>query len=178
MAFQRGFTLVELVAVVVLLGVLSVSIAPRFSGNNSAEVLVLKDQLISAIRFTQQKAMFDNQRCYRLALNANSFAIQVSTDSVGTAFNNLAADSFAEAGIAGSQAQTYYDDANPTVEVGGIATATPVYIWFDGLGNSVQGALNDCRPATLQSTIEVTLNGEFNRQINICSTGYATEENC
>lgn len=175
---QYGFTLIELIAVVVLLGIISVNVAPRFTGNNSAEVLVLKDQLVSAIRFTQQKAMFDNQRCYRLALKANSFAIQVSSDSGGSSFADLSANSFAEAGISTSQAQTYYSDANPAITVAGVVTPAPVYIWFDHLGNSVQGALNNCRPSSLQGTIAVTLNGEFNRSINVCSTGYATENNC
>lgn len=175
----RGFTLIELVAVVALLGIIAISIVPRVSGSNSAEVLVLKDQLLAAIRFTQQKAMFDNQRCYRLRFSANDFAIQTSADVNGASFNDLPADSFAEAGFKLSKAQDYYAEATPLINVVGSGTVTfPFYIWFDSLGNSVQGALNNCRPMTLQNTITVTLSGEHNRSVNVCSTGYATEHNC
>lgn len=177
-ANARGFTLIEMVAVVALLGVIAVTVLPRLSGTNSAEVLVLKDQLLAAIRFTQQKAMFDNQRCYRLRFSASDFAIQSSNDINGSAFTDLVAGSFAEAGFQLSDAQAYYAAANPLISVGGSGVVFPFYIWFDSLGNSVQGALNNCRPMTLQNTITLTLQGESNRTIHVCSTGYATESNC
>lgn len=54
---QRGFTLVELVAVVVVLGVISVSVYARLNSTNSGQVQASRDDLIAALFFAQQAAM-------------------------------------------------------------------------------------------------------------------------
>ena len=54
---QSGFSLVELVTVIILLGILAVNILPKFSGSSSFEAHPYRAQLISALRLTQQRAM-------------------------------------------------------------------------------------------------------------------------
>ncbi|WP_440876242.1 pilus assembly FimT family protein [Thalassotalea sp. PLHSN55] len=54
---QSGFTIIELVSVIILLGILSVAIVPKFSGSSDFEVYTVRAQLISALRLTQQRAM-------------------------------------------------------------------------------------------------------------------------
>jgi len=54
---QRGFTLVELITVIILIGVLAMVALPKFSGSDNYEVYPYRAQLISALRLTQQRAM-------------------------------------------------------------------------------------------------------------------------
>jgi MSHA pilin protein MshC len=54
---QAGFTLVELVTVIIIIGILAVNVLPKFSGSSSFEAYSYRVQLISALRLTQQRAM-------------------------------------------------------------------------------------------------------------------------
>ncbi|MGL1956515.1 MAG: type II secretion system GspH family protein [Colwellia sp.] len=57
MKTQTGFTLVELVTVIILIGILAVTVLPKFDGTASYEAHTHRAQLISALRLTQQRAM-------------------------------------------------------------------------------------------------------------------------
>src|SRR5690606_28086889 len=54
---QRGFTLIELIAVMILIGILSVVLISRMGGVNTAGVQAGRDSLIAAFFFAQQTAM-------------------------------------------------------------------------------------------------------------------------
>ena len=55
---KKAFTMLELVFVMVVVGILSVMIAPNFQGNNLRQAA---DQVVSHIRYTQHLAMMDNK---------------------------------------------------------------------------------------------------------------------
>ncbi|PKI13153.1 prepilin-type N-terminal cleavage/methylation domain-containing protein [Colwellia sp. 12G3] len=54
---NKGFSLIELIVVIILIGILAVSVAPKFDGTSSYEAHTHRAQLISALRLTQQRAM-------------------------------------------------------------------------------------------------------------------------
>lgn len=56
---QDGFTLIELVSVIIIIGVIAVSIAPRFTGTQFAQINIKNAaQLVkSDLMYTQRKAM-------------------------------------------------------------------------------------------------------------------------
>lgn len=53
-----AFTMIELVFVIVIVGIISVMIAPSFQGNNARQAA---DQIVSHIRYAQHLAMMDNK---------------------------------------------------------------------------------------------------------------------
>ena len=55
---KRAFTMLELVMVIVIVGIISVMIAPDFGNNNLRQAA---DQLVNHIRYTQHLAMMDNK---------------------------------------------------------------------------------------------------------------------
>lgn len=74
---QDGFTLVELIVVILITGILSISIAPRFFGVAAYENRRVTDELLSALRYSQQMAM-NRGGNIELVLTANNFTVQLS----------------------------------------------------------------------------------------------------
>jgi len=72
-----GFTLVELIVVILIVGILSVSIAPRFFGVTAYENRKVTDELLSALRYSQQMAM-NRGGNIELVLTTNNFTVQLS----------------------------------------------------------------------------------------------------
>jgi MSHA pilin protein MshC len=54
---NRGFTIVELVVVIIILGIISAVAAPRFFDLQDYKELAFKDELVSALRFAQKRAV-------------------------------------------------------------------------------------------------------------------------
>jgi MSHA pilin protein MshC len=54
---NRGFTIVELVVVIIILGIISAVAAPRFFDLQDYKEIAFKDELVSALRFAQKRAV-------------------------------------------------------------------------------------------------------------------------
>jgi MSHA pilin protein MshC len=163
-AFQRqsGFSLVELVSVVVLIAILSVFIAPRLIGTSGYDEYVVRDQLISAIRFAQQRAMSDlaTDHCYRVSLTAHSYAVELSTNG-GSSFD-------------APLREAIFGDGDAAVAEALENVTLPVFSQrFDGLGNPV----GSCGGANSGNrTIAITGNSVL--QLCLYSTGYVRAGDC
>jgi len=167
LATNRGFSLVELVAVMVLISILAVFIAPKMTGTSGVDEYIVRDQLISAIRFAQQHAMFDqaNGHCYRVNITANNYTVELSTDS-GATF-------------------TFTPELKRSLEFGASDASVvsalekitlPVMTQrFDGLGNPVAtcGGVNSGNQT-------ITIAGSTPTSISLCiySTGYVRAGTC
>ena len=55
--FQRGFTLIELVAVLVIMGIVAAVVAPRFSNNTAFSERGYADELAAALRYARRIAV-------------------------------------------------------------------------------------------------------------------------
>jgi len=110
---QAGFTLVELIVVILLISILSISIAPRFFGVSSYEDRKAADELRTAFRHSQQLAM-NRGGNVQLILTASNFTVQLAD---GTALQS-------PAGI-----KPYQIDFPPNVAVSPAVTIT-----YDRLG--------------------------------------------
>lgn len=86
----QGFTLIELVIVIIVLGVLATVAIPRFSSRSGFEDYTVRDQLIARLRLVQLQGMnadpTDNaasNACYWLVVK-NSCFYQVHTTKAGS----------------------------------------------------------------------------------------------
>lgn len=72
---EEGHTLVELVMVIVLLGIVSVAVVPRWFNRADFDARGYFDQLISAARYAHKLALVSNCEV-RLTINAGSFTLE------------------------------------------------------------------------------------------------------
>ncbi|MDZ7938873.1 MAG: prepilin-type N-terminal cleavage/methylation domain-containing protein [Rhodoferax sp.] len=133
---QRGFTLIELIMVLVLLGVLAVFAAPRILNRNDFEARGFHDQTLGVLRFAQKTAIAQ-RRSVCVAFTANTITLTIANAEA------IAACAVPLNGPTGLAVLTA--PANVTY------TAAPANFRFDGLGQPLTGA-NTAAPRTINVT--------------------------
>ena len=143
---EVGFTLIELVATIMVIAVLSVTVLPKFSGRSGLAEYALRDELISLAQHAQQRAMFDQSgACYGLRIQTDNAQLQRN----GALINN--------------QSRIDFTDG---------LSATASMIFFDGLGNLLTGGV-DCATSNNPNTaLSIPINGGNAIAIIIHPTGY------
>ncbi len=71
---QLGFTLIELILVIVLLGIVSAVALPRFIGSSDFDERVLFDDTLNAVRYAQKMAVATGCNI-RFSISANSYSV-------------------------------------------------------------------------------------------------------
>jgi len=86
---QRGFTLVELIMTMVIVGILAVFAAPRFLGTNVFQSRGFADQVQASLRYAQKIAIAQHRFvCVTIAGNSLSLATG-TTAACGTPLTSL-----------------------------------------------------------------------------------------
>ena len=82
---EQGFTLIELITVMILLGVVSITLFSRIGSAGTAPIQSGRDDLIAALFFAQQQAMMRSN--ITLAFTSNSISVNESgAPIVGTPY--------------------------------------------------------------------------------------------
>lgn len=117
---QRGFTLVELVMVISILGLLAVVAIPRFQDRSTFDNAGFRDQTMAALRYAQ-KAAIAQRRTVCVSFSANSVSVMIAS-AAGAATCNMA--------LTGPDGQPF------AVTAGGDArfSALPAGITYNSLG--------------------------------------------
>lgn len=68
-----GFTLVELVTTIILIGILSVVVLPRMLTSSSYSAFTLRDEFVSELRKAQIYSMNTQGQCYRVAVDSQGY---------------------------------------------------------------------------------------------------------
>ena len=118
-ACQTGFTLVELVVIILLLGILAVVAIPVFFNLNDYRTLAAYDEVAGAVRYAQKLAVASG--CdVQVNISANSYALRQHSTSCSTgAFATI----------------TNHPVTSGTISGVGLAS-TPSSFIFDALGRS------------------------------------------
>ena len=151
--FNRGFSLVELITVIVVLGILLAVAAPRMDGGRGVRELGFTGQLLADLRLAQRRAEAD--ACdVRVAITATSVVIMQRASLCSGAFTRpVAAPGEAGAALGASPPE------------GLAVSSTPAVFYFDAAGRALDSAGGS--PADVSITVGA-------RQLLITgATGYA-----
>ncbi|EIK4810512.1 type II secretion system protein [Vibrio parahaemolyticus] len=152
-----GFTLMELILVIVLLSILSLYAASRFMGKGSVSAFALQEQAISVIRQVQVNRMQSNT-----STTDTNFQLQVSPNCIGS----VAACSLS--GNAKDARSDLVEDSAATFSLTGATSP----ISFDLLGNPLSVASGGV------SILIRDVNGQSQCRVLINSQGYVSEGVC
>ncbi len=122
-----GFTTVELVLVIVIIGILGAIAGPRFFGTSTFDERAYYDELASSVRYAQKVAVASGCRV-RVNLTASTYELRQQT-ALGGHCN--AADLTFPMPVMLSTGQ-----AVSGVAPAGIAAAPPLVIVYDGVGRT------------------------------------------
>jgi MSHA pilin protein MshC len=163
---SEGFTLIELIMIIVLLGIIAVFAAPRLGNITSTNAGAFRDKLRADIRYAQNLAMTRNQR-YRVFFNAapapapNGYAVVNDANGNGT---------WGEVGPPNEITQDPAGGGNLSVTLNtgdyvGITITSPAngYVEFNSLGApAVGGGL-----AFIASVATITINASATTTVTI-----------
>lgn len=137
---QRGFTLTELIAVIVLVGILSAVALPRFFDNNVFQSRGFADEVLSTLRYAQ-KAAVAQRRFVCATFAANSVTLTQGPDS-----------RCAGGGLTGPDGASPYVVANAAIAITAPAAGN---ISFDCLGRprGVGNAAATCTPGNVDGVL-------------------------
>lgn len=76
MTKQTGFTLIELVIIIILIGILSVTVLPRLFTQSSYSAFSLRNEFIAELRQVQQRALNNTDRCYQISVFPKGYQIR------------------------------------------------------------------------------------------------------
>jgi MSHA pilin protein MshC len=153
---KRGFTLIELVMVIVILGVLAVVAAPRIFSNNDVNARGFHDEAIGYLRYAQKTAIAQ-RRTVCVSFVGTSITLKISTTPA--TFTCSPAGTFS--GPNGA--------ATLTAKSGVAYSIAPASFNFDGLGQPI----NNAGAPSATQTFQVA---SVNRSITVEGlTGYVHE---
>ena len=140
---MRGFTLVELVLVIMIMGILAAVVGPRFFDRKVFDERLFFEETVSAVRYAQKLALASG--CLtQVSLGTGGYRLLHAANCTSGAFS---------AEVQGPDSQTPF--ANTEVPTGVSATNFPVV--FDSLGRPSSAASATIGAFTFSVTAETGL---------------------
>lgn len=174
-AQQRGFTLIELVVVILVIGVLAVSAASRFDSTSYAEYSY-QSRLLSALRAMQQRAMQDTRNNYCFQINFNTVSPAFGPPTLSYRNDTQAEHTETCAAAINYSTPEFLRTSSGEIAADGISMMTLDtgngvfnYMRFDSFGRPITSAGN------CQATCRITFQGSQSPAICVESEGYIHE---
>jgi len=144
-ASEGGFTIIELVVVVMVLGILAAVVGPRFFDRKVFDERLFFEESVSAVRYAQKLAVASG--CLtQVSLGAGGYHLRRAANCTSGAFS---------AEVQGPDGQTPF--ANTEVPTGVSVSATNFPVVFDSLGRPSGAASATIGAFTFSVTAETGL---------------------
>ncbi|MEX0618753.1 MAG: type II secretion system protein [Pseudohongiellaceae bacterium] len=169
-----GFTIIESVLVILVIGILSAFVMSRMFGGSAFDDVVLRDQIVSLSRTAQQSAL--GRTGVSLTVTPNGSGDQVSVaviDGGGTIESvNVSMDSLS---LSGDINET--DSCGITNGAQAISSATPMTVFYDSLGNAGTSGVTG-NTGAVTSAVRICINNDPSVSVCISPSGFAHIGDC
>lgn len=172
-----GFTIVELILVIVIISIISVMVMSRFIGGNAFNGIIVRDQIISLARSAQQNALGRADVKMTITPNAGATEVTIATLS-GVA--NIASVTVPMSSLSLSGD---VNDTDSCATGGGgadaITLAAPMTIAFGELADlGSSGVLGGASTGAVTSAVRVCLNNDVAFSVCFSPSGFAYTGDC
>lgn len=121
---STGFTLIELIMVMIIIGILAITVIPRFADQSAFESRGFHDETMSLLRYAQKTAIAQ-RRTVCVSLNAAGVALTIDTDTPADGICNapptLPNTPRGGSGLAGSVASFQFTPLGSTNQAANVA---------------------------------------------------------
>lgn len=170
-----GFSLVELIITLVILGILSAVIMPRFLGSTTFNAPIIRDQVVALARIAQQSALGRDSVNLTIQPNAggSNATITVSYDSPEVEIES--------ASFPISDVSLTTDNTTASCSPGGagnsITNANPLNLNFGELGDLGDSGISGSE-AAVSSALRICINNEPALSVCVSPSGFAYVGDC
>ncbi len=171
---QNGFTIIEFVIVIVVIGILAAFVMARFTGNNSFNGIAVRDQIVSMTRIAQQSSF-----------GRSDVSLTVTPNGAGTELSLVVADTngtFESATVEMSGLSLEADINDTTscssdVSTDNVTSGAPLIIAFGALGEVASSGVSGSMGA-VTSALKVCVNDDVNFSVCVSPAGFAYGGDC
>lgn len=160
---QKGFTLIELIIVIVLISIMAITVLPKFLSSNGFEEYTYRDELITKLKAIQLRSMQQTSgtTCRQITLETNPSSLGLQNTE-----NNPLTPEVCTAGYAGDTTTVTVINTHNVIFTlsGGVSQFS-----FSSLGRPVAVG---CGDATTLCVLTLTVVGETSLEIEINREGY------
>ncbi len=173
-ATMKGFTLVELILVILVLGIISAVTISRFISGNAFNATVLRDQIVSVARSAQQSALGRDSVTFTLTPSPAGDEVVLENSDAGGSFESytLRLDTVALRGDINTT-----DSCETTPGADPISNANPLSVSFVALGDlGVSGVTGST--GNVNSALRVCIDGSAQASVCFSPSGFAYTGDC
>lgn len=170
-----GFTLIEIIVVIVTITIISSVVMSRLSDANSFNGIVLRDQIISLARTAQQSSL--GRADVELTITPSPSGSDVLIEAKAGA-------SVIESATTSMRSLSVKGDVNNTASCSGggantLSNSTPLRIAIEALGDlGDSGVVGAGYPSTVSSAVRICINDEPTFSVCISPAGFAYVGDC
>lgn len=173
---QSGFTIVEIVVAIFLVGILSAVTISRFLDGNAFNASIVRDQIISLARIAQQSALGrDNVRLTITPNGAGDSVTIAASESNGAVIIDSATVSLDSVTLNGDINIT--SSCEPSGAGNAITAANPMIIEFGKLGE-LKDTASGAGAGTITKGVRVCLNASALDSVCVSPSGFAYAGDC
>jgi len=174
LGFHAGFTVVEIVVVILILAIISAVAISRILSGNALNAIVVRDQIISLARTAQQNAMGRSDVDLTITPSAGGDEITLTTNDTSGVIESYTF-SLSTVSLSGDINDT--DSCAVTNGADAITNATPLTLAFGELGDlGISGVTGSTGAVT--SAVRICLNDTASESVCVSPSGFAYAGDC